>query len=248
MRPLPAFLALPIGLALALPGPALPQAAPAPVKKVEFTGDLGFVNTAGNSDVTTFNVGDKLVIQNETKRHILTQLFGLIYGRSEGETVANNWRASGRYEYGMTPRLYLFGLLGVDRNRLAGIDRRFEEAAGLTWKALVLPRDELSFEVGASLVQQRPVVGVDDNYVAGRTSALYKHLFRENTAFTQLVEFLPNFETGDDYRINSESALVASLSRNLAFKVAYVIRFDNLPEPGFEDMDRILTTGLQIAY
>jgi hypothetical protein len=30
--------------------------------------------------------------------------------------------------------------------------------------------------------------------------------------------------------------------------VAYTIRFDNLPEPGFEKADRILSTGLQVTF
>ena len=33
----------------------------------------------------------------------------------------------------------------------------------------------------------------------------------------------------------------------LALKVSYAIRFDNLPEPGFETTDRLLTTALQLT-
>jgi hypothetical protein len=42
--------------------------------------------------------------------------------------------------------------------------------------------------------------------------------------------------------------LTAPLSRPIALRVSYLIRFDNLPEPGFETTDRILTTGVQIAF
>jgi hypothetical protein len=54
--------------------------------------------------------------------------------------------------------------------------------------------------------------------------------------------------TDDDYRFNSETAIVAAVSRNVSFKTSYAIRFDNTPEPGFTDTDRLLTTGLQIRY
>ncbi|MGH7562711.1 MAG: DUF481 domain-containing protein [Gemmatimonadales bacterium] len=231
------------------PAPAHAQApAPDTVKTLEITADLGFVNTAGNSDVTTFNVGDKLIFRTRDKRNILTQHFALVYGRSEGETVASNWRASGRYERGLNDRLYLYGILGMDRDRLAGISRRFEEGAGVSWKAFALPRSELGFEFGLSLIQQRSLAGIDDNFTAGRLSGAFRHKFTETASFTQAVEFLPNLETSDDYRLNSETAVVAALSRRLSFKVGYVIRFDNLPEPGFEKTDRLLTTGLQVAY
>jgi len=245
MRP---FLCAAFGAALAL-GP-LPVRAQdtAQVKRAEFTGDLGFVSASGNASVTTFNVGDKLVLKTGDGRHIVTQLFGLVYGRSEGETVADNWRASGRYEFSLSSRVFLFALLGMDRDRLAGIARRFEESLGLTWKALAGPRTELGLEAGLSLIQERPTTGPGDDFLGGRTSALFQYKFRENVSFSQGLEFLPNVQQRDDYRINSETAIVASVSRNISFKTSYALRFDNTPEPGFTSTDRLLTTGLQIRY
>lgn len=46
----------------------------------------------------------------------------------------------------------------------------------------------------------------------------------------------------------SETSLVAPLSARFAVKVAYTVRFDNLPEPGFEKTDRILSSGLQVTF
>jgi putative salt-induced outer membrane protein YdiY len=48
--------------------------------------------------------------------------------------------------------------------------------------------------------------------------------------------------------MNAEASLVAPLSRHLALKLGYVLRFDNLPEPGVEKTDRFLTSGLQITF
>ena len=42
-------------------------------------------------------------------------------------------------------------------------------------------------------------------------------------------------------------ALVVPLSKRVALKAAYRVRWDNQPEPGFEDTDRTFTTGIQIA-
>jgi putative salt-induced outer membrane protein len=52
----------------------------------------------------------------------------------------------------------------------------------------------------------------------------------------------------EDYRINSESALVAPLSQKVAIKLGYIVRFDNLPEAGFLSTDRIFTSGLQVSF
>jgi putative salt-induced outer membrane protein YdiY len=41
---------------------------------------------------------------------------------------------------------------------------------------------------------------------------------------------------------------VAPLSRHLAIKLGYIVRFDNLPEVGVQKTDRFLTTGLQVSF
>src|SRR6185503_15322773 len=72
-------------------------------KPVTFSGDIGFVNTAGNTSVTTLSVGDKLVAR--TGSLVLTQLFALVYGRSAGEENANSIGFRGRAELPLTGRL-----------------------------------------------------------------------------------------------------------------------------------------------
>jgi len=70
----------------------------------------------------------------------------------------------------------------------------------------------------------------------------------ERTYFEERVEYLPNFEQNEDYRVNGEAAVVAPLSRHLGLKLGYVVRFDNLPEPGVKKTDRFLTSGLQVSF
>jgi len=62
------------------------------------------------------------------------------------------------------------------------------------------------------------------------------------------VELLPDLKTSENLRVNTESDVVAPLSQHIALKLSYVIRFDNLPEPGFKKTDRLLTSGIQITY
>jgi putative salt-induced outer membrane protein YdiY len=62
------------------------------------------------------------------------------------------------------------------------------------------------------------------------------------------VEILPDLKVAKNLRFNTETALVASLSANIALKVSYVVHFDNLPEPGFKKSDRLLTSGVQVTF
>ena len=81
-----------------------------------------------------------------------------------------------------------------------------------------------------------------------RSATVYRHNFTKAAYFQQGVEFLPNLDTSEDYRVNSETALVAPISSHIGMKFAYVIRFDNLPETGRAKNDRIFTSGLQFNW
>ncbi len=208
--------------------------------------DFGFVNTAGNTATTTLNAGEKAsyLIGAWT----FAQYFSAVYGRTEGRTSAENYTAGLRGDYAFSKPVGIYVLGGWDRNEFAGISRRFEEGAGLVFKALAAERTTLSIETGVAANQQRDLVGTTTDFISGRGAILLKQMLNQKAYFQQLGEVLPNFKDSKDVRINTETALVAPLSSTIALKAGYVVRFDNQPEPGFEKTDRFLTSGLQVTF
>ena len=97
-------------------------------------------------------------------------------------------------------------------------------------------------------MQQRNLEKESDSFLAGRAAELYRYTIKADTYFEERVEFLPNLETNEDYRVNAEANLVAPLSRHLALKLGYVVRFDNLPEADVKKTDRFFTSGLQVSF
>jgi putative salt-induced outer membrane protein len=244
-------------------GVAALRAQDAKPKTRSFTADFGFVSAAGNTRVTTFNLGDKLVLNSADKRVVFTQLFNAVRSEADGVKNAENYKAQLRLDLGIVDgRVFLFALTGWDRNVPAGIARRFEETVGLAVKAVDLPADVLTVELGLSTFQQHnldadPMGSFDDNYKAGRAAASYKHTFSKASFFTQEVELIPNFDTGKDFRLNSASAIVAPISSVISLKLGYLIQYDNLPAllpppnatgERFKKSDRFLTAGISISY
>lgn len=232
-------------LAVTVPLAAQDEVAPPP-PPFQFQASLGFVNVSGNTEITTLNVGEK-VIWTMTPV-ILTQTFSTIYGKTDGETSASTWTGNVRMDYALSERVSLFVLGGYERNRFAGISSRFEETAGVGFRVLKGPRDILETEAGISFIQERTTTDLDDTFSAGRAAALFKHYFNKSSYFQQTAEALPNLEDSDDLRLNSETSLIAPLSGNIALKLAYAIRFDNQPQPGFEKTDRSFTSGIQVVF
>ncbi len=247
-------------LLVALVVPTVLSGQDKPAKMTSFTADFGFVNASGNTNVTTLNVGEKFVANTADKRVIFSQLFGAVRSRAEGVTSAQNYRAQVRLDVGLDRRLYLFGLAGWDKNEPGGVRRRFEETIGIAYKAVALPNDELGLEAGLSLFQQRNTVAsagrITDDFAAGRAAAMYRRTFTKASFLTQQLELIPNFDNSDDFRLNSESALIALISGNIGLKLGYVVRYDNFPglKPGsttgqrLAKTDRFLTAGITASY
>lgn len=233
---------------LALAGALLLAAAPAATQSPDslgLTGDIGVVNTAGNTDLTTINIGEE--VRWRRGQLTLGQMFALVYGRSRGETTSSLWRAGVRSDYALSKAVSVYGRVAWDRDRFAGIARRFEEGAGVAIGLIRRTRDRLEVETGLALIQQRSTLATEDNFASSRGAATYTHHFTEATYVRQLVEATANLEDASDYRLTSESTLVAPLSSRLALKISYVVRYDHRPEPGFGTTDRLLTSGLQIT-
>jgi putative salt-induced outer membrane protein YdiY len=241
----PSRLALLAAASILMAAPASAQQADT-TGPLKFTGTVGLVNTAGNSNVTTVNVGDR--IDYKAGGWGLTQLFNVVYGRNEGVTNTSIWAASLRGDRKVGGRLAIYVLAGWDRNTFAGIDRRWEEGTGLLAHLITHPKNTLDGEAGISLIQQLSIDGVHDDFPSARIASTYKHLFTESAYFLQSVELLPDLERSKNLRLNTETGLVAPISSHIGLKISYVIRLDNLPEPGFEKTDRLLTSGVQITY
>jgi putative salt-induced outer membrane protein len=220
----------------------------APPKPVKATGDISFVKTGGNTDVLSLGVSDKIEWKT-SPRFTLKQQFGWVYGETDDETSANALITGLRGEYSLTKRVVVFVGVNYDYNMFAGVKRRFEEYAGLGFVLIDKPKDILRFDAGLSYFQEWALfTDVSNNFLAGRFAGDYKHFFAEKAYFQQIVEFIPNFEVSDDYRLNSETALVAPLSSNFAIKVGYIVRYRGLPPEGIKKTDTVFRTGLQVTY
>jgi len=59
----------------------------------------------------------------------------------------------------------------------------------------------------------------------GFTVGAFKHAFTKAAYFQQLAEYIPGFKTPSEYRLNTESSIVAPLSSHAGIKIGYVVRF-----------------------
>lgn len=213
----------------------------------KFGADIGYVSTQGNSSVQTLNLGDRITAK--TGEVTFSQSFNVVHGRSKGQVTTSLWRAGLRADLAFPPTFGVYGAVSYERNVFSGLRSRIGNTVGVTAQLVKTPRDKFSVEGGMSLNSQRGIAGKgrDLDFLGGRAATNYSHQLSNKASIAQTVEFLPNFRQSEDLRINTESLLVAPFTKQISLRLSYLIRYDGLPEPGFQSTDRLFTSGIQVS-
>lgn len=233
------------------PAPTTPPQPPPPW--ATFHGDLGFVNTTGNSNVSTLNVADALTVFT-AKDNKINQDFGITYGTITHRVETSLWTADLRDSYTLTPDLGFFGLLEFDRNTFAGIDDRFAETVGASLTPIHTTHNHLEIDLGGSYIEEHTTTpvpttpGVPTDYPAARGAFTYQYNFTKDAYVQEAFEDLTDVDRVSNSLVNSKTSLVAPISKHIAMKLSYEIRFANVPPPGFKSTDRLLTSDLQFNF
>jgi putative salt-induced outer membrane protein len=244
-RPIfPRVAALAAVLASGVPGVARAQA-PADSLGWHFLGALGYVQTSGNTELSSVNLLDRLTFRPST-RWTFAQTAAWIYGYNDSTETANQIVAGLRADCRVGSYVALYALVGYERNPFAGVQRRFDEGVGLSWKAVNGPKHVFSMDFGAGNNQQ-VTGGVSTTFFVARLAPTYRFNITDKAYFQESLEFLENLDDTGDLRTVSTTSLVAPLTGAISMRFGYLMRYDAVPVPGFKKLDTTFTSGIQLA-
>ena len=192
--------------------------------------ELSFVNTSGNTEVTTFAAKDKLSYKFSPKIETILRLSAL-YGKSDGVKTSENYSAKLKGTYLISERFYTGIVAGWSKDIFAGIDSKISIGPALGYKILTGPTHTLDFEAGVEYVDEKYTDATKNDYFNGRASIEYLYAFSEKSNVGQSLEFNYDFENSDNYDIASVTAVTTALSDMLSLKASYNIIFVNAPVP-----------------
>jgi putative salt-induced outer membrane protein len=215
-----------------------------PPKPVKVKADLGYVSTAGNTEVQTLTGTEK--IEYKTGSWLFTQNAAAVWGTEKGAETAGRYLAGLRADRNFSKRVSLYGVATWDRNVYAAISREFIEDAGVAYHAL--NPHQLDLEVGAGATQRRTTLDEQQNFGNGRLALDYRYYFKEKAYCEAEGVYLSNFKTSDDYQWAAKAALVAPLSNILAMKLGYNYAYRNEPPADVKKWDSTFAAGIQVTY
>ncbi len=203
------------------------------------SGQLGAAITTGNTEQKSFTAGLDLQRDGLQWRHRANALFDII--DNDGGTDQQRILAGYQIDYKFSDRLYAFGRFEYEKNREAGIERRFAESAGIGWRAVAAERVTWDLEAGPALRQTRFVTG-DDNSFAFRGASRFLWQLSDSSAFTN-----DTFLFWDDAgSVNNTTALTSKLFGALSARISVNLAWEQEPPLGLEKLDT--TSRVTLVY
>lgn len=208
--------------------------------------ELLYVDTSGNTDVTTFSAKNTLTVPFSGKTKGTWKLNAL-YGESDGTTDAESYFTELRVDHSHTERFYTLGYGRWTRDTFAGIDARYSVGAGAGYRLLIGPTHFLLGEADLTYTKEEYTDNTDVDFPGARLFGKYEYHFTDKNKFTQSLEWLLDWSNFDNWNLNSETAVLSALNSWLSLKASYVVNYDNDPIPGVKKADRILGVALVVS-
>jgi putative salt-induced outer membrane protein YdiY len=218
-----------------------------PEKKWKEAAELSLVTANGNSKATTTSVKSRY--EYAWSKLTLLELIGEALGASNANSVtAENYKANEKVTWKLVGKNYLYEKFGWDRDRFAGIQNRWDSSVGLGRLMIDLPHDKLTTELGGGYINEERKHAPRNDFASGRAYAKYLHQLSETANFTQDAEYIHNFDNRKAYRLNTETALIASMTTHLSLKASFQWKRNAVPPPGAVKDDTLTSVALIVNY
>ncbi|HEY4090857.1 MAG TPA: DUF481 domain-containing protein [Luteibacter sp.] len=234
------------------------------------SGEFGFASSRGNS--RTENANAKLGLSQENE--VWKNSFYLNGLRSKGDvtvtdangndierfsTTANRYDSGASVGYKFDPRSYVVTAARYEHDDFGANLWQGIISVGYGYIALKNERAELSFEIGPGFKRYQPATTTEDvtqpdgtvvqvvtkpnaeSEVVGRGLVNGKYRLTDNTALEDT--FLVEAGSKNQYYQN-DIGLSVSMTKKMALKLGYQIRYNSDVQPGTVSTDKLMTTNL----
>jgi putative salt-induced outer membrane protein len=225
---------------------AMPAAAAGEAKPWKDTAELSYVKTTGNSRNST--LAAKNLFNYDWAKAALELAAGGLGTNSDGSTTAEQYNAHEKVSLKLSGKNYAFERLGWEKNRFANIQDRWDAGLGLGRNLIDKENDRLSLEAGGGYIWEDRITSKNEDFGTYRGYMKYWHKLSPTAHASQDLEWLGNLKDSSGYRVNAETALVASINSHMSMKASYVWKMVNKPGAGFTRKDTITGVSLIINY
>jgi putative salt-induced outer membrane protein len=207
---------------------------------------VGFTLTRGNSDTTLFTAD--YLTQRKTPFDEYKIDLNTTYGEQDSRDTVNNYKANAQWNHLFTPQSYTYGRVDGLRDVISEVDYRVNIGPGLGYYFLKNTNTFLAAEGGGSYEAQRLDDTGDKNFATLRFANRFEHKVNDHVRLWQNAEILPQVDDINNYVINFEAGVEASISKSFSLKTFLDDNYDSDPAPGKLKNDAKIVAALGYKF
>jgi putative salt-induced outer membrane protein YdiY len=200
--------------------------------------EAGLFYTDGNSEI--MRAFGRAEAQRTTVKDLLKFYLSGEYSEEDKERSAHEIKGGAYYEYLFTERWFAYARSDLEYDEFENLDLRFSTAVGVGYYWLKKPEHELKTRGGIGYLHETYMDGVTTDAAQAELGLDYRIDVTPWMRFTHSTTWYPTFETLQDYRLVSDSALLFPLGESdiWKLKLGALYEYDSIPNPGFERLDQ----------
>ena len=204
--------------------------------------ELGILVTNGNTRTKNLTLKSQLINERVRWRHTLKA--EALNSSEKGATTAERYLASGKSDFKLSDRSYLFGLVVYENDGFSGYDYRIAETLGYGYSAIKRPNLTLDLESGLG-VRQSKTSDTGDSSNAGVLHLAGNLGWKISTSAT-LSENLSTDIAKNSTISKSVTALTAQIVGNLQSKISFTAQHNSHVPAGTTKTDT--ETAVTLVY
>jgi len=204
--------------------------------------DLSYQQKTGNISNDDFRTS--LNVKKKKRKYNLVFEASYAHGETEEEVSADRWDILFKYDHLMTKKIYRRGFFFFERDRVIGIDRRFQTGPAIGYRFYDKETLSLSSDVGTLREETKYENGNHDSEFKGLWNIDFSYVPFPEIRVEAMFRWIQGFDEATDYEITSEASLSVPLMGGFSLKTSIIDRYDNKPQPGMKRNDTTLLVSL----
>jgi len=216
---------------------------------------LSYVGTSGNTDTSSFGLDYK----GERKPTPWGLNLFASFTRAEdgGVVTAEQYYVGGRGLRELSERWSVFAGLSWARDPFSGFENRYIVEGGAEYLAIKTDSQKLSFDFGLTWTSEDQILfdeTTQSNYnetvdwFGGVAGLSWEWKFSTSASLTERLLYYPNFDDSADWRLASDTAVKADLTKLLALQFSYLVRYRNQPIDDLKKTDTTTRASVVLSF
>ena len=204
--------------------------------------ELGILVTNGNTKTKNITLKSQVIYEQDRWRHTLKA--EALNSSDKGTTTAERYLASGKSDFKLGDKSYLFGLVAYENDRFSGYNYRVAETLGYGYSLIKRPALTLDLEAGAGARQSKIIITDESrNEAVLHLAGNLGWKISDNATFTQSL----STDIAKKSTITkSVTALTNQIVGNLQSKISFTAQNNSQVPAGTTKLDT--ETAVTLVY